>query len=428
MAQNAKCTGEWRVSASKAALAIFSCLFMATLAAAQAPTASKRVLGTVKSVSGNTVVLTQQDGSEASVSFPDSARIVRATPGQTDLKTAPPITVSEIQVGDRVVAQGQPGEGNALTARIALVMKQGDIAARQEQEREEWRKGVGGLVKEVNAADHTIVVINAFAAQGKPIIVHVTPQTEIRRYAPDSINYDDSKPSTFDQIKPGDQLRARGTKNADQTEFTAQAIVAGSFKNIAGTVISTDPANNTVTLTDLATKKPVTVKVSADSQMHKLPEFVAMLMAMRMKGIAGPPGMGPMAGGAAGNGRGNGTPGQTQKPGGPGEWQHGQGGNGQAGAGRQGGFGNGGPPDFQQMLNRMPPVKLSELNKGEAVILVATGETTSEPRVITLLTGVEPILSAAPAGMNAAASVLSPWNLGQSAGSAAGGGETGPAQ
>lgn len=424
MAQNAKRMAGWRLSASKAGFAIVSFLLVAIVAGAQAAP-SKRVLGTVKSVSGNTVVLTLQDGSEASVSFPDSARIVRATPGQTDLKTAPSIAVSDIQVGDRVVAQGQPGEGNALTARIALVMKQGDIAARQEQEREEWRKGVGGLVKEVNAADHTIVLNNAFAAQGKPIIVHVTPQTEIRRYAPDSINYDDSKPSTFDQIKPGDQLRARGTKNAEGTEFTAQALVAGTFKNIAGTVISTDPANNTVTLTDLATKKPVTVKVGPDSQMHKLPEFVAMLMAMRLKGVAAPPGMAPMGGEANGNVSGNRT---AQKSGGPGEWQHGQGGNGQAGAGRPGGFRNGGPPDFQQMLNRMPPVKVSELNKGEAVILVATGESSSEPHVITLLTGVEPILSAAPAGMNAAASVLSPWNLGQSAGSAAGGGEAGPAQ
>jgi len=61
---------------------------------------------------------------------------------------------------------------------------------------------------------------------------------------------------------------------------------------------------------------------------------------------------------------------------------------------------------------------VTDLNKGDAVILVATeGSAGSEPTVITLLAGVEPILTAAPAGTNAAATVLSPWNL-----SAGGGG------
>lgn len=420
-----------RLRYGNAAFLVLFLAFLTTAAIAQAPPAAKRELGTVKSVSGNSVVLTLQDGSDSTVTFTDGARIVKAVPGQTDLKTAPPIAISDIQVGDRVVAQGTPGEGNALTARVALVMKQGDIAARQEQEREAWRRGVGGIVKEVDAATNSVTLNNTFASQGKPVVVHVTPQTEIRRYAPNSINFDDSKPSAFDQIKAGDQLRARGTKTADGTEFTAQAIVAGAFRNIAGTVISTDAANDTVTLTDLATKKPMTVKVGSDSQLHKLPEFLAMGIAMRLKG-GGMPG-GAAAPGAAGSpaaagAGGNGAAHQWQGGGGgQGGWQRGQ--NGAAGGPGAGGVfhANGERPDFQQMLNRMPAVKISELNKGDAVILVATEEPASEPRVITLLTGVEPILSAAPPGTNAAASVLSPWNLGQSAG-AGGGGDATPGQ
>jgi hypothetical protein len=417
-----------RLRYGNAAFLVLFLFFLAPIVFAQAPPAAKRELGTVKSVSGNSVVLTLQDGTDSTITFAEGARVVKAVPGQTDLKTAPPIAISDIQVGDRVVAQGTPGEGNALTARVALVMKQGDIAARQEQEREAWRRGVGGIVKQVDAATNRITLNNTFASQGEPLVVHVTPQTEIRRYAANSINFDDAKPSTFDQIRPGDQLRARGTKNSDGTEFTAQAIVAGAFRNIAGTVISADAANNTVTLTDLATKKPMTVKVGSDSQLHKLPEFLAMGIAMRLKG-GGMPG-GAAAPGAAGGpaaGGGNGAAHQWQGGGGgQGGWQRGQSGAGGTGAG--GGFrGNGERPDFQQMLNRMPAVKISELNKGDAVILVATEEPADEPRVITLLTGVEPILSAAPPGTNAAASVLSPWNLGQSAG-AGGGGDATPGQ
>jgi hypothetical protein len=365
------------------------------------------------------------------VTFADGARIVRATPGQTDLKAVTPIQVSDIQVGDRLSARGQSADANTLSASFALVMKKSDIAQKQQLERDEWRKGVGGLVKEVDAGAKTITIANSLAASGKPILVHLSPQTEIRRYSPDSVKFEDAKPSTLDQLKPGDQLRARGTKNADGTEFTAQAIVSGAFRELAGTVVSTDAANNTVTITDLATKKPVTVKIGADSTLRKIPQFVAMGIAMRLKG--GTPGAGMGAGaGAPANGAagGNGTPGGWQGmqggQGGPRGGNNGAGAPGGAGqgAGGFGGFrgGNGGPPDFQQMLSRMPAVSLSELNKGDAVMLVATeGTAGSGPTAITLLAGVEPILTAAPAGMNAAATVLSPWNLGQGGGGGEGG-------
>jgi hypothetical protein len=384
-------------------------------------------------------VLTTDSG-EQSITFADAARIVRAVPGQTDLKTATPIAVSDIQVGDRVFARGQAGEGNALVVSSAIVMKLSDIVDKQQRERDEWRKGVGGIVKEVDAAANTISIANAMVASGKPIVIHVSSETTIRRYAPDSVKFDDAKPGALDQIKPGDQVRARGNKNADGTEFTAQAIVSGAFRDIAGTVVSTDSANNTVTVTDLATKKPVVVKVTADSQLRKLPQMVAMGIAMRLKGgtpgaaAAGAPGQGggnwngggqgyrrgagntdgtaaagSGAGGSDGSGSGRAGAGERPDPGpgGPG-MQSGPGGNWRGGGG--------GTPDFQQMLSRMPAVAVSDLNKGDAVMLVATeGSAASGPTAITLLAGVEAILTAAPAGTSAS-TILSPWNLSAPAG------------
>jgi len=393
-----------------------------------AQTAPTKIVGTVKSVSTGSVVLTTDSGVDTTLTFADSARIVRATPGQNDLKTAAPIQISDIQVGDRVAARGQAG-GGALVASVALVMKQGDIAQRQQSERDEWRKGVGGIVKEVNAPAATITVANSLLAGGKPVIVHVASSTEIKRYSPDSVKFDDAKPGTLDQIKPGDQLRARGAKSADGTEFTAQAVVSGSFKDVAGTVISTDAANNSVTLTDLATKKPVTVKIGPDSLLRKLPQFAAMGIAMRLKGgsAAGAQGGGTGAsaseGGpqADGSGRGNWRGGDGAASGNDSNASAGSRGgpNGGAGMRGQGGGwrGNGaGPPDFQQMLARMPALSISELNKGDAIMLVATqGSANSQPTAITLLSGVEPILSAAPAGTSAA-TILSPWNLGAPSG------------
>jgi hypothetical protein len=417
-------------------------ILLMSVASAQAPVV--KAVGTVKSVSGNSIVLTIDSGAEQAVTFADAARIVRAVPGQTDLKNATPIAVSDIQVGDRVFAHGQAGEGNAVVAASAIVMKQSDIADKQQQEREEWRRGVGGIVKAVDLAANTITI----TAAGKPILIHLSADTSLRRNAPDSAKFDDAKPGTLDQIKSGDQLQARGTKSADGTEFTAQAIVSGAFRSIAGTVISTDAANNTVTITDLATKKPMLVKIIADSQLRKLPPMVAMGIAMRLRGgtpgAAGAPGQGQggaqgsgawSGGGGQGNWRGGANAGGSSAPasggpspavtgvGGPGDGGPGMG-TGRGGSGTPGGSGGGwrgagggGAPDFQQMLTRMPALAVTDLNKGDAVILVTTeGSATSGPTAIKLVAGVEAILSAAPPGTSAAATILSPWNLSAPAG------------
>jgi hypothetical protein len=396
-------------------------LLLAAAGYAQAP--ASKLVGTVKSISGSSVVLTADSGADTTVTFPDSARIVRTAPGQADLKNATPIQISDIQIGDRLAVRGQLGDAGTLNVTVAVVMKQGDIAQRQQAESDQWRRGVGGIVKDVNPSAGTVTITNSLAAGGKPILVHAGPAIEIKRYSPDSVKFDDAKPGTLAQIKPGDQLRARGTKNADGTEFTAQAVVSGSFRDIAGTVVSTDAANHSVTISDLMTKKPVTVTVGPDSQLRKLPEFVAMGIATRLKGGTAGAGAGDQSatqgsGQASGAGRGNWGGGSS---GGGREGQSGPGMGGQGGGWR--GSGNG-PPDFQQMLARMPAVSLTDLNKGDAVMLVATeGTETTQPTAITLLSGVEPILSAAPAGTNAS-TILSPWNL--SAGAGAGG--EGPGQ
>jgi len=425
------------VQASLAGALLASALILSHGAAAQSSTqmAASKTVGTVKSVSRNSIVLTNENGAEATVTFADSARIMRAAPGQTDLKTAAPIQISDIQVGDRVAARGQAGDAGALFASVAIVMKQGDIAHRQQAQTDEWRRGIGGIVKDVNPSGGTVVIANSLAAGSKPILIHVGPGAEIKRYSPDSVKFEDAKPGTLDQIKAGDQLRARGTKNADGAEFTAQAIVSGSFRDIAGTVVSTDATNQSITISDLMTKKPVTVMVGPDSQLRKLPQFVAMGIAMRLKGgtpgvAAGDQGSATQGGQPSAAGRENwhgarsGAAGADSQASASG-MRGGQNGNAMRGQGA-GWRGNGsGPPAFQQMLARIPAVSITDLNKGDAVMLVATeGSANSQPTAITLLSGVEPILSAAPAGTNAASTILSPWNLGQPAGT---GGE-GPGQ
>jgi hypothetical protein len=71
------------------------------------------------------------------------------------------------------------------------------------------------------------------------------------------------------------------------------------------------------------------------------------------------------------------------------------------------------------MLNRMPPMPFSELAKGDAVMIVATsGSENTDATAISLLSGVEQILTASPNG-SGAASLLAPWSLGSGGAEAA---------
>jgi hypothetical protein len=371
--------------------------------AAQPASAIVKAVGEIKSVSGTNLLLATDGGKSQNVLLPENVRVVRIAPGETDLKNATTITVQDLQNGDRVLVQGKAADdGKAMVALRVVVMKQSDVAAKQQQEREDWQKrGIGGLVSAVDPAAGTLTISVTSLAGSKKVLIQTTKKTEIRRYAANSVKFDDAKPSKLGDIQPGDQLRARGNKNDDGTEFTAEEIVSGSFRNIAGTVAAANIADHTLTVMDLVTKKPVVIRVTPDSQLRKLPQMMAQRIAMRLKGQS-PPGA-PGAGAAPAN---------AAATSGPAQGASAQGGGGPSGGGGFGGGAGarpGGGGDLQQMLLRLPAVTVSDFQKGDAVILVSTQGNDAEVTAITLVGGVEPILTAAPAGGQAM--VLSPWSL-----------------
>jgi hypothetical protein len=59
----------------------------------------------------------------------------------------------------------------------------------------------------------------------------------------------------------------------------------------------------------------------------------------------------------------------------------------------------------------MPPAKIADLQKGDAVMIVATeGSASGGVTAITVLSGVEAILTSSPSASQAM--FMSPWNLG----------------
>jgi hypothetical protein len=362
-----------------------------------------RPVGTVKSISGNTIILTTDAGSDVTVQVQDITKLVRIAPGQKDLKDATPIQLADLQTGDRILVRGKlADDGQSVTAASIIAMKKSDIAEKQSREREEWqRHGFGGLVNSVDAAGNTINVSLPSPGEKKSVAIHLSKETILRRYAPDSGNCDDAKPAPLDQVKPGDQLRARGTRSADGAEFTADEIVSGTFRNIAGPISALDASAGTITVQDLVLKKSITVKITGDSQMRKLPPPMAQQIAARLKGASAE---GQSAAPATG---GTGSAANSE----PSARPDGSPSGGPRGMGRSGG----GSGDLQQAISRMPRATLGDLQKGDAVMIVSTeGGANGVLTVITLLGGVEPILEASP--KSSASTILSPWSLGTGAG------------
>jgi transcription antitermination factor NusG len=368
-----------------------------------------KAVGTIKSIQADSITVAAESGGDVTANLMGSTKILRVPPGEKDLKNATALQAQDLQPGDRVLVRGQAsanGDGHTITALAVIVMKQADVAAKQQHERDDWQKrGVGGLVTKVDAATDIITISSGGMAVNRSIAVHITKDTILRRYAPDSVKFDDAKPAPASQImaqiKAGDQLRARGTRNPDGSEVRAEEVVSGSFRNIAGTIKAIDAASNTMTVQDAISKSPVLVKLSPDSQMKKLPPEMAQRIAMRLKAAAGG-GSGDQAGGN-GQSPAQGATGRGVTPGAGGARS---GAEAQAGRGPSGN----GPPDLQRMLSRLPNSTLGDLQKGDAVMIVSTeGGDPSAVTAITLLAGVEAILTAAP---SRSASLLSPWSLG----------------
>ena len=344
-------------------------------AAAQTPPAGNRaqLSGTVTAVNADArqLSLKGDKGDDVTVSTTDRTLILRIPPGETDPKKGSKIALTALNPGDRAVIIGPaPSDPKTWAATAVLVMSKGDVASLQQKDQDDWKKrGTTGTVTTIDAAAKTVVIKSG----SHTFTVQPSDKTTFQRYSLDSARFSDAKPSAFPEIQTGDQLRVLGNKNEDGTVIQAEKIVSGSFRQIAATVTAINPQTGELTVKDLATKKPLTIKIDADSAMRRLPDQAARMLARRYA----PAAQAPAAAGGGGGGRGG---------------------------------------DVGQMLDNLPAMPISELKPGDAIMVSTTqGSDPARVTAITLLAGVEPLLTASP---TATRDIMSGWNLG-------GGGDTG---
>jgi hypothetical protein len=240
-----------------------------------AAAAEKPLLGTVMGFRANSfeVGVKADDGRTVWVKFGAGTEVVLAAPGEKDLSHALPARVADIARDDRVMVSFVAGMAEA---RRIVVVAASAIARRNATERLDWEKrGITGIVA---ARDSAGMVVEIRTPQGaERTTVAVTAKTSIRRYAPDSVKFAEAKPASLEQIAVGDQVRTRGDRSEDGSRLTADDVVFGTFLTTLGTVAEVNREKGEVSIVDLTSKKALVVRLTADTQMKKMPDLREMM-------------------------------------------------------------------------------------------------------------------------------------------------------
>lgn len=355
--------------------------------------AAKHAIGEVKSIdaAAKQLSIKTDAGSVVTVSVNDKTAYKKLAPGEQTLTNATDIGFGEIAEGDRIMARGTVSEDRkSVPASMIIVMTKGDLAKKQEAERLEWRRrGILGVITALKPDTKEITINNRTMAGVQSVVIPISDKTEMRRYAPDSIKFGDAKPSTFGELKVGDQLRALGDRSEDPLRFNPQKVVTGSFRTVGGVVTAIDPATGEIKINELEKKTPLTIIIKQDAVLRRFPSDMSAMMGGLGRGPGGP---GGAPGGAAGGGQPaqsqpaqGGGQGQTatrpQGPGGPG------GGPGGPGGGR-GGF------NINDMLERLPVISVADVKVGDTIIVSSTqGVDPTRLTAISLVAGADTLLA-----------------------------------
>ena len=235
---------------------------------------SDRVLGEVTAIdpANKKISVKAETGQAVTVSVDDKTLYRRIPPGETNVEKAAVISFADIAVGDRVLARGKFDAG-VIQTRILLVVSRTELARSEEQSRAEWQsRGISGTIAGLDPATKEITVKARTAMGAVPIRVTASGDgVRFKRYAPNSTRYRDAVPSSFDQLKVGDQIRALGERSQDGTNFKPEEIVAGSFRMTGGIITAVNPSTGEITIKDIKTQQPLTVVIGKDSVLRHLP-------------------------------------------------------------------------------------------------------------------------------------------------------------
>jgi hypothetical protein len=305
---------------------------------------------------GKSAKIRTDSGEVVALKVDDNTTCVRIPAGEKSLSKAIAIQFAEVAVGDRVLAHGQKA-GNEFLGQRLIVLTKSEIEKKRERDLEEWRqRGIGGIVRGVNAQTGEIDLELRGQGAGSRVSV-ASSAAQFRRYSPGSLSFEDAAPSNLSELKAGDQLRALGDKTSDGRSFKAETVVSGAFKTIGATVVEINLQANELKVVTLDKKEPLIISITKDTTVSRIPQPVAVTLAQKAAAASRPPASGPAPG--------------TQRP-----------------AATQN-------IDVQQVIDSLPKISAADLKPGD--VLAVTSAVEKDPSRLTaikLVAGVDLVLKA----------------------------------
>ncbi len=238
-----------------------------------------------------------------------------------------------------------PGDRLLVRGSRIVAISRADLVRKREAERAEWRNGIAGRIESVDATSGRIAIAIPASPEPRKLNLLLAPNAVQKRYRTGSARFSDAAASTLEDMKAGDQFHALGAMNGDT--FTARQIVSGSFRNFAALVESVDVALRMARVRDLERKQTVSLTIGPETALRRLSAETAKALAA-------------------------------------------------------------GPANARAIVEGLPPLRLEDLNPGEALIIASAEGTREAVPAITILSGAEPLLTRA-AGV--ARSQIGTWNL-----------------
>jgi hypothetical protein len=310
----------------------------------------------------NNRILIKADPGDRVVILLDGRTIcMQVAPGEHDLAKAIKIAAANIKPGDRVYARGKAVDGQgSLLARQVILMAKEEVSKKQQRDRDQWTQhGIAGVVKVINSGANEIVLQMRGQEGAQPMVITTGQSTRFRRYPPDSVKFADAKPSSFHEIRVGDQVRALGKTNSDGTHFISEEIVSGDFQAVGGIVTSVNPETREVKISSFGTKQPLTIVITRDTMVRRISPALATTL------ISKPGNPGSQTKQAQSEGQHASDRSRTQMTG-----------------------------DLQETLERQPPVPLDQIRQND-VLVVSTAKGANPSRIvaITCLLGIDLLIN-----------------------------------
>lgn len=288
-----------------------------------------RVIGTITEIDSSNKCVTIQTASKNSVKVcsNETSSFYQMPINETSLAKAKKINFETIKTGDKSYAKGKVSSDlKTMPAEYIVIIEASEIEEKLKVDQEKWKKfGKTGFVKSIDAANKTIVVQTNSQSPEETLTIDVSPNTvKFLRYPPGKAKFNDAVSSSFTDIKVGDLLKVLLQNNSASNSNIAETVISGYFRTIGGTISAVNYEQGEIQVKDITSKETVTIKFDSTNPIKKMsPDLTNLMIAQTTSKKASP------------------TP---------------------------------GTPDVNEIIEKLPATPLSELKKGDMLIISCSAD------------------------------------------------------